>query len=262
MTNQSIETTDSDMPDSCASCKASSFERLDDDLSLICSECGFVVGTEAKIPPPLTEDGSEDTNEADSWSEYYAVTNSTEQQVATAFEYLETLGDDLSLSIETREQVADVYATAALENVTDGRLTLLVVAAAICIGAREAGRPRPSNRVAQAVGIDPGQVKRTIRLFQEELDRGYSGMSPAAYVPFLCEDAGLDQDVERQAIQLAEQFRSETNNKGKHPAGIAGAAIYLASDGTVTQRSIAMVAGVTKETIRVRLEELREVDNG
>lgn len=259
MTNSSPKATGTAIPDSCASCGTSAFEEFDGDLSPICSECGFVVGNEAEAPPPSNEDEQDDLTETESWSEYYSVTNSTEQQIATAIEELESLGDGLSLVGETREQAAKVYAAAARENVTDGRRTRLVVAAAVCIGAREERSPRPSDRVAQCAGVASSELKRTIRTLQEELDRGYPGVSAAAYIPFLCAAAGVEEQVEQQAIQVAERFQGTSEHSGNHPAGLAGAAVYFASDGGVTQREIARVAGVTKETIRVRLADLREV---
>lgn len=57
-------------------------------------------------------------------------------------------------------------------------------------------------------------------------------------------------------MELIQEF-PDAGQRGVHPAGVAGAAIYLAADGGVTQRGIAEVAGVTKETIRVRVADFR-----
>jgi transcription initiation factor TFIIIB Brf1 subunit/transcription initiation factor TFIIB len=67
--------------------------------------------------------------------------------------------------------------------------------------------------------------------------------------------------VER-ATNVIEAARTGDALNGKSPPGVAGAALYLASDSGVTQREVARTAGVTKETIRVRLNALREAADG
>jgi transcription initiation factor TFIIIB Brf1 subunit/transcription initiation factor TFIIB len=113
--------------------------------------------------------------------------------------------------------------------------------------------------VAQAADIEVQRVKQMIRTFQEELDRGYIDLSPAAYVPYLCEDADLNDTTTQQASNLINGAKMEDLTPGGHPVGVAAAAVYLVAEEEVSQRGIAAVAGVTKETIRVRLNELREM---
>lgn len=243
----------------CPVCGGSERQDIADVPHPVCSACAYVVGSETDTPAPIDEDDPSSTVEAESWDEYYSVANSTEQQVASAFECLERLGDELMLSDENRLQVADVYATASETNLTDGRSTQLMIAAAICIGARESKKPRPIERVAKAAEIPVDRVKGTVRLYQQKLNRGYTGVSATKYVPYLCADIGVDETVENQAVRVIERFENQDERADMHPAGIAGAAVYFVADGTVTQRQIATVAGVTSETIRVRLNDLREV---
>jgi len=243
----------------CPVCGGSDLQDITEVSHPVCSACAYVVGPETETPTPLDEDDPSSTREGESWDEYYSVTNSTEQQVASAFECLEGLGDELMLSDEVRLQVADVYASASETNLTDGRSTQLMIAAAICIGGREVEKPRPIERVAKAAEIQVDRVKGTVRLYQQKLNRGYTGISAAKYVPYLCADIGVDEAVENQAIKVIERFENQDERADMHPAGIAGAAVYFAADNPVTQRQIATVAGVTSETIRVRLNDLREV---
>jgi transcription initiation factor TFIIIB Brf1 subunit/transcription initiation factor TFIIB len=252
-------TTSKTVPDECPTCGGKSYENLTGVPQPLCSDCGLVIGTTAEIPQSLEETEDEGRPGTESWTEYYSVTNSTEQQVATAIDHVETIGDQLFLSADTRIQAAEVYADAARDTLTDGRPTVLTVAAAICIGSREATSPRPSERVAQAADIEVQRVKQMIRTFQEELDRGYIDLSPAAYVPYLCEDADLNDTTTQQASNLINGAKMEDLTPGGHPVGVAAAAVYLVAEEEVSQRGIAAVAGVTKETIRVRLNELREM---
>jgi transcription initiation factor TFIIB len=188
------------------------------------------------------------------------VSNSTEKQVATTIEHIEQLGKQLYLSEKVRLQVAEVYAEAACDNLTDGRPSLLTAAAALCIGTREAENPRPSERVAKAADLESSRLKHTIRKFQEELDRGFCDLSSASYVPFLCKDLEFNEEIIEQASHLIREYEACNRVSGTHPVGIAAAAIYQVSDGDVTQREMATVAGVSKETIRVRLNDLRGLE--
>lgn len=246
-------------PGECASCGESELVELTDVPSSICSVCGFSPETGAEVPTP-PEQNDEESSEVGTWDEYYSVSNGTEQNIATAFGHLEALADKLHLSVETRLQVADVYAAASRENLTDGRPTSLVVAASLCIGSREAEVPRPSKKVAQACELDSRTVKRTIRTFQRELNRGFLDASASAYLGPLCNEMDLDSGIEQKASELISRYESEEGCSGNHPAGIAGAALYVTADGLVTQRKIAASTGTSKETIRVRVADIRGVE--
>jgi len=229
----------------------------------ICRSCGYVIGTEATVGSieELTEE--EDTDTDQSWSEFYSITNSTEKQVAAAFEQIESVAEDLYLTPELREQAANVYGEASRENLTDGRPTTLVVGAAICIGTREVEQPRPTERVASELDTDSDRLKQMIRQFQAELTRGYVELSPTAYVDYLCQEGDLSTQLQSEAEQLIYTVtESEAfSNTTVHPVGIAGAAIYIVSSGELTQRRIATLTGVSQETIRQRVSDFREVMN-
>jgi transcription initiation factor TFIIIB Brf1 subunit/transcription initiation factor TFIIB len=220
-----------------------------------------VIGTEATVGSIEEITEKEDVETDQSWSEFYAITNSTEKQVAAAFEQIETVADDLYLTSELRKQAADVYAEASRENLTDGRPTTLVVGASICIGTREVEQPRPTERVASELDIEPDRLKQMIRQFQAELTRGYVELSPTAYVDYLCQEADVAERINSQAEQLIDTVaESEVfSNTAVHPVGIAGAAIYMVSSGEITQRRVATLTGVSQETIRQRVSDFQEV---
>jgi transcription initiation factor TFIIB len=73
-------------------------------------------------------------------------------------------------------------------------------------------------------------------------------------------DLSLPGHVQQKVLEILEQAK---NNKslvtGRDPRGLAAAAIYIASilmDHRVTQRDIAIAAGVTEVTVRNRYKEL------
>ena len=226
----------------------------------ICRSCGYVIGGEATVGSLDEITDSEQESSEQTWSEFYSVTNSTEQQVATAYEQIESVVNDLCLDSTLREQAADVYGAASQVNLTDGRPTTLVVGAAICIGSREIEQPRPTERVAAELNLESNRLKQMVRQFQSELARGYVELSPTAYLEFPCKEAELSKQIQLEAEQLIESVTESEKftYTSVHPSGIAGAAIYIASSGDITQQRIATLTGVSRETIRQRVADLQE----
>jgi transcription initiation factor TFIIB len=249
-----------EISEGCRSCGYSEAERLAEVPNPICTECGFVVGTEIELSSLSREDDSDNSESQILWKNYHSVTNSTEKQIAVALEDVEQIGDELGLSSELREQAAEVYAKASIETLTDGRSTELVIAAAVCIASREVSSPKTIPIVARAADIDTAKLKRTVRVFQRELNRGFSGLSATEYVSSMSDDAGLKSRGDKTAKSLIKEYEKRERTTGLNPAGIAGAAIYIVSEGNITQREIATLTGLSKETIRIRVAELREVD--
>lgn len=235
---------------------------LDDSLpttEAVCTVCGFVIEDLSEVQSPVNETDEEQIEGYTiPWTEYHTVTNSTEKRIAHALEHLESIGSRFDLDSDIRSQAADVYAEAAVANLTDGRSTTSVVAGAVVIGAREGGVPLPVACVADVAGIDRQTLNNIVRLLSYELDRTSGPCPPDNYLPFLCRKLSIDDSAEEKARQLLEVTEDAISVGGKNPVGVAGAALYLATDSTVTLRAIASAAGVSQETLRVRLLDCRE----
>ena len=209
----------------------------------------------------IEEDPSVDRWSSDdssiSWDEWYRVTNSTEQRVATAIEVIELIAEQVSLSVQTRSRAAELYGEAALELETDGRPTEAVVAAIVHLSMREHGEPRPVSVLAEIVGRDESEITQLARSLQRELQLKVPIPDPIEYLPYLQTALDFPDEVVEDAERCLQSLEGEANLRGGNPIGVAGAVLYLASDGERSQREVAQAAGVTKETIRKRLNELR-----
>jgi transcription initiation factor TFIIB len=80
------------------------------------------------------------------------------------------------------------------------------------------------------------------------------------YLPYLTQEVEMDSVPE--ARKILESAHDQGLVSGRSPLGFAGAALYVVNEKDLTQREIADAAGVTGETIRVRVKELREVESG
>jgi transcription initiation factor TFIIB len=87
-------------------------------------------------------------------------------------------------------------------------------------------------------------------------------IDPKLFVPRFCSDLDVDPRVQRRAVSILEAGADEGLHSGKSPTGLAGAAIYLASQDcgeSITQSAVADVAQVTEVTIRNRYHEHQTV---
>ncbi|CQR49024.1 transcription initiation factor IIB [Haloferax massiliensis] len=246
----------------CIQCGSRNLDTSFPDYDFICESCGLVVKDISEIDA-VQQRRLRATTEADleqnlqEWSDYSTVTNSTESRIVRAIEILEEVADSLRLSVELRQETAEVYGEAAKAGATDGRATELLVACSIVIASREKQVPRPIVRVARAVGVDEGKLRRIVRAVQPEVKGKQITCPPEDYIGYLSRELALDGSVQSSAEEIIHAANEDGLTTGKSPAGVAGAALYGAAEGSVSQREVAEVAGVSKETIRSRLKELR-----
>jgi transcription initiation factor TFIIB len=85
--------------------------------------------------------------------------------------------------------------------------------------------------------------------------------SPLDYVAKIAEKAGAMSTTEGLAARIVTEARRKHLTCGKDPSGLAGAAVYIASQLTgerLTQTELSRAANVTEVTIRNRKKELME----
>lgn len=249
----------SDPPSECPACGSSAISILVPSIGPVCEDCGAATANASEVSLESPARPGEETETAESWTEYHSVTNSTEERIADSLDVLEAIGDHLALENDTRKQAAEVYAEAAIENLTDGRATELTVGATVVYATRIAGNPRPHNCIAEAADIDRDSLRRTVRLLGQELDRTVPFSPPEEYLPYLSDELQLDAAVVASAKRMLGSIDGAVL-AGKNPVGFAGAVLYLAANGSVTQREIAGATGVTKETLRVRVRDCRAAE--
>jgi transcription initiation factor TFIIIB Brf1 subunit/transcription initiation factor TFIIB len=231
-----------------------SLEELDN-VGQVCRSCGGVVAIADEFDSVNFVSAEE--SEERTWLEFSKVRTSTEAEVRDAFEFIEEFANQLTLPSEVRVRAAEIYADAAVESITARRSGREVVAAIIAVASRELKRPLPNERIAQAANMESARLGQLIRFVQKELDRSTVPNSPAAYVHSLALSLNLDEPTERTARAILREVPGEQTG-GCNPGGLAAAALYLGGDGQVTQREVADAAGVTGETIRVRVKDCRE----
>jgi Transcription initiation factor IIB (TFIIB) len=195
------------------------------------------------------------------WQKRIRVNDSKERNLAFALSELDRMASALSLPRDVREASALVYRRAVEKNLIRGRSIDEVASSSLYAGCRECRLPRTLNEIAAVARVSRKEIGRTYRFIARELSLNFMPISPMAYVPRFCSALNLSEAVETKAMETIQRVNEKELTSGMHPAGVAAAAIYIASiicGEKRTQREVADVAGVTDVTIRNRYKEIAE----
>jgi len=243
--------------EACPVCETEAIDASIDSFDGVCTECGFVIHDSADPSAPdwLVVRNEETASGDEDWLVTCRVQNATEQRLAEAFEYLEDIADRLRIPAGLRRDAADIYCEAFLEE-TDGRDTNTMVAACVRLASLQDNRPIPTGRLTESSDIDSGQFHRNCSVLCDELDHTSPTPEPADYLLFLDDEFTVDEDHLQASTDLLEDIASSSSLVGKDPSGIAAAALYVTGE-ELTQADVAEAVGVSTETVRNRVAQLR-----
>ena len=248
----------------CPVCESASLDRSFESVDAICEDCCFVISDFASVElPEQLEDDVErsipsEQSQAEQWVEYVSITNSTEQRMAITLQALEAIARKVGLGNESRLYAAEILGTAAKRNHIDGHRTEVVVGAILYWVARDRGEAIPQSAMARAAGTRTTTLGDLIRSLQVELSLEHTGVQPGDYLSYLKKELRCDDSTISRAKDLIRAADRCGLVDTKSPTGIAGAALFCSSDGQYSQRSVAQTAGISEETIRLRIKEFRE----
>lgn len=244
----------------CPACESNDIDCSVDSLDGVCTQCGYVIQTNAEREPSdwLVPQDEVKQSACQSWDEFCPVRNATEQQLVQALSTLEKISDRLTLGSELRRESAEVYCEAFLAKTTDGRDTECLVPACVRLASLECEYPVPTGRLTETSDVGVKQFRLSYTALCEDLDTTPSMVVPADYIPFLAGQLTLADAQREKSIQRLANVAEDPSLVGKNPVGIASGAVYLTT-GRLTQSDVAEVAGLSTETVRQRVAQLREL---
>jgi len=193
------------------------------------------------------------------WQIRARIQSSIDRNLAQAMNELDRIASQLGLPRNVREEAAVIYRKAVEKGLVRGRSIESVVAAAIYAACRRLKIPRTLDEIVKYTKVGRKDVARCYRLLLRELELRVPIADPIDYVPRIGALLGLSGSVMKRAAEILKKAEEKGITAGKDPAGLAAAAIYIASlleDERRTQKEIAQVAGVTEVTVRNRYKEL------
>lgn len=193
------------------------------------------------------------------WQIRSRVQSSLDRNLQQAEPHLERISFYINLPANVKQEAIEIYRKAIDVGLVRGRSIESIVAASIYAACRKLKVPRTLEEIAQYIKAGRKDVARCYRLLLRYIRLGIPVADASDFVPRIGAELGLSGALQRKAIETIEQAKRTGISAGKDPAGLAAAAIYIASlqtDERKTQKEIARAAQVTEVTVRNRYKEL------
>ncbi|MFA9426776.1 transcription initiation factor IIB family protein [Natronorubrum sp. A-ect3] len=195
------------------------------------------------------------------WDERFRTRDATERNLKHALGEIDRMGSALGIPDATLETASVIYRRALEEDLLPGRSIEGMATAALNAAVRQTGVPRSIDELATVSRIDYLEAARAYRYLVRELELPMAPPDPLEYLPRYASALEITAETERRAHDLLEGGMEAGLHSGKHPVGLAAAAIYAGSrltGETLTQDDVSDAIDVSKVTIRNRYQELLE----
>jgi len=176
-----------------------------------------------------------------------------------AMSILNELASRLHLPRTTRDTVLEYFRRLSGRRAIRRERVAAIVAALVYLASRLTGIPRPLDKVARISGVRKKEISKAYRMIRDELRIAVPVPDPEKFVISFGRELGLSGETISRAIDIIRRAKQKGVSIGRDPAGIAAAALYIAtrlSGEKRTQKAVANVAGVTEVTVRNRYREI------
>lgn len=186
-----------------------------------------------------------------------------DRNLSAGFREIDRMGSALGVPDGRREQACRLFRSAQRADVLLGRSIEGVAAACLYAASRIDGGALLLSDVARVARVDELRIERAYRNLNRELDLPASPPTPSQYVPQVASAVDCGASVRRAAETFADAWQDAYPSKAVNPAGVAAAAVYVASTRLgerVSRDAVCEAVDVCRPTLRARRDELRTVD--
>jgi transcription initiation factor TFIIB len=211
---------------------------------------------------PLSAKARHEMKRLRTWDSRSQMSEQADRNMRHAFIQLNKLKDKLALSDAGVEKSAYIYRKALSKNLVRGRSIEGILAAAVYAACRDIETPRTLGDVSDAINIKRKDLSKNYRLLVNELDLRMPVVSSITCMARIANKVGLSEKVKRYALEILKDANDRRITAGKDPMGMAASALYISCikyNADVSQKDIALAAGVTEVTIRNRYKDLKKV---
>ena len=262
-----------DTTSSCVDCDSEDFEQSSSG-EWYCADCGLLQSTseieftepgwtaieERRTSPSSgpsrlgvgTLIGSPESGQTPRWAQYNTRLSHEHQTLRHGLKELRAVAAALESNESLTDQAATLFRRAADEGLLVGQSLEAIAAACLHAVGRERQRPFPTKQVAEVSPVDCGSIRSAYSKLVQEFGLQLIPPEPTSFIPRFAADAGLSQEVRRQATELAELVIEDEAHVGQSPTGVAAAALYGAAKQcgeSVTQEELAEIAYVSVVTL-------------
>lgn len=210
---------------------------------------------------PLSSQAKHEMKRLRTWDNRSQMNAQADRNLRYAFIQLDKLKDKLTLSNAIVEKAAYIYRKALSKSLVRGRSIEGVLAASVYAACRDVETPRTLGDVSAAINIKRKDLSKNYRLLVNELDLKMPVVSSVTCISKIANKVGLNEKIKRQALDILRTANENRLTAGKDPMGMAASALYIAcvaQNADVSQKDVAMAAGVTEVTIRNRYKDLKK----
>jgi len=210
---------------------------------------------------PLSSQAKHEMKRLRTWDARSQMNEHADRNLRYAFIQLDKLKDKLTLSNAIVEKAAYIYRKALSKSLVRGRSIEGVLAASVYAACRDVETPRTLGDVSAAMNIKRKDLSKNYRLLVNELDLRMPVVSSITCISKIANKVGLNEKIKRQALDILRVANEQRLTAGKDPMGMAASALYIAcvaQNADVSQKDVAMAAGVTEVTIRNRYKDLKK----
>lgn len=210
---------------------------------------------------PLSAHAKHEMRRLRTWDSRSQMSEQSDRNLRYAFTQLDKLKDKLTLSGAVVEKAAYLYRKALLKSLVRGRSIEGVLAASVYAACRDVEMPRTLDDVSKAINIKRKDLTKNYRMLVNELELKMPVMSSVTCLSKIANKIGASEKVKRHALEILKNANDQRLTAGKDPMGMAASALYISCvkhDFDVSQKDIALAAGVTEVTIRNRYKDMRK----
>ena len=212
---------------------------------------------------PLTASMRATIHRLRTWDSRSQINNSSSRNLRQAFGELSRLKDKISVSANVFEKAAYIYRKALEKKLIRGRSISSMVAASLYAACRDTKTPRTLREIAYAGNVTRNDIAKCYRLLYNELELEMPVIDPIQCIARISSKLKIPEKTKRYAAKILKEAQERRESSGKDPMGLAASALYIScvTNGiSITQRQVAVAAGITEVTIRNRCKGLKQAN--
>jgi len=176
-----------------------------------------------------------------------------DRTLAKGFTILDAARKKLTLPNTLSERVAYLFRKAVDAELTRGRGSDEIIAAAIYTACRETNTPRTLQEISKVLNIHKKKIAYNSKLLMKTLEIKTEPPKPSDYLPKICSVLEVSEKTKRYAYDVLEQLEIGEFMEGKKPTVVCAATLYLScvkNSEFESQRKIAEAAGISGVALR------------
>lgn len=214
---------------------------------------------------PLSERKRRRISRLRTWDERFSARDAADRNLKQALGEIDRMASALGVPKSTRETAGVLYRRALEAELLPGRSIEAMASAALYAATRSEDIPRSIDEITAVSRVEQLEIERAYRYVIRELDLTIAPSDPADFLGRYTSELDCSTETERLARELVSDAVNAGVHSGRHPVGIAAAAIYAAgrlTNESLTQDDISAVANVSNVTIRNRYVEILDAAEG